>query len=876
MPPGLEIATETLSISIELRAKDVPKGALVRRSKMKEIFKRFFLPFIIFALVALFLSHAAQATNCGSSELWVKSIWPALVELDPLTLKVKDSSSYWIINKSNASPYGNYAWGLSGVGPGMTPSIYYLHTIYNFNGTTTIYQLDLESGTSSLFYDLSSLGTRAYGLTQNGDSFYVSYGSTVRRVNGGNILLPEAIGGLDFVSHESGDFLLAIASEYTSHQVYKIPLDENGDPMGTFEIATTIQAGLDSLLYPYKYTSVSYARIRWEDQQEREVLYVTKDDGSIEPWDIAAIVDFQTGEILRGIDSRESGIVVNPPKTWPNGVTSDYLSWANPQGIEYINGRLFLISRQYWNKGPLDAPCQPSIDVEKSVSVDHQGTWIDADETPGPEVPVGHDVYFKFVVTNNGSLALTNLTLTDTVINLGEWSLPMTLAPGATFECVVGPLQAIQGQHSNTATATDESTGITVSDSDLAHYYGQKTPSGTTLSASKTATGFSNKQTEYDWSLQKLANPTGVTISRGESVSVAYTITVERTKASETESYGVTGQICVTNGGEVTTENLKLVDQVQYKDRSGQYQDLSGASQVILPSQQLFPGESACYSYEIRFSPAAATQYRNRARVTITNHSGHSGDEFGPEPKVDFLLPSTPTTTTEMDTEAEVTDVLVCPSDFTCIPDDVGPWHFSQNGTVTVTLLIQNDNAPYQSTFTLTNTATLLESETNQERVSSATVRITTDPGPSGCTRTIGYWKTHSEKITPLLPVWLGTGSGKSIRVTTAPQAVQILSMSSQYGSPSNGITKLYAQLLAAKLNMLNGADGADIASTLLSADEFLNQYDWRNWKGLSPGQKQTVLDWKTTLDNYNNGLIGPGHCQEAKPLSRVTGGFRL
>jgi len=842
---------------------------------MEKIFLRLFLPFFIFTLVAFSLSHTAHATNCGSTELWVKSIWPALVELDPLTLKVKDSSSYWIINKSNASPYGNYAWGLSGVGPGATPSITYLHTIYNYDGTTSIYQLDLESGISSLSYDLSSLGTRAYGLTQNGDTFYVSYGSTVQKVNGGNILLPETIGGLDYVSCESGDFLLAIASEYASHHVYKIPLKENGDPLGTFEIATTIQAGFDSLLYPYKYSSVSYARIPWEDQQERDVLYVTKDDGSIEPWDIAAIVDLQTGEILQAIDSRESGIALNPPITWPNGVTSDYLNWANPQGIEYVDGRLFLISRQYWNKGPLDGPCLPSIDVEKVVSVDHQNTWVDADGAPGPEVSAGHDVYFKFVVTNNGSLELTNLTLTDTVIDLGECSVPMTLVPGATFECLVGPLQALLGQHSNTATATGESTGTTASDSDLAHYSGQENASGTTLSASKTATGFWNQQTEYDWGLEKLVNPTAVTIPRGESVSVTYTITAERTKPSETDTYGVSGQVCVTNGGEVTTENLKIVDQVQYKDRSGQYQDLSGASQIILPSQQLSSGEATCYSYDIRFSPAASTQYRNLARVTITNHSGHVGDEFGPEPKVDFLLPPAPTTSTEMDAEAEVSDLLMCPAGFTCTPDDPGPWHFSQDGTVTVSVLIQNDNAPYQSTFTLTNTATLVESETDQERVSSAMVRIITDPGPSGCTRTIGYWKTHPEKVTPLLPVWLGTGRGKSIQVTTASQAVQILSMSSAYGSSSNGITKLYAQLLAAKLNILNGADGTDIEPTLLHADDFLAQYDWRDWKGLSPGQKQTVLGWKTILDQYNNGLIGPGHCQEVKPLLKITRGSR-
>ena len=829
---------------------------------MKRIFQRLFLPFFVFALVAFSLGQAAQVSSCGSSELWVKSIWPALVELDPLTLKIKDSSSYWIINKSNASPYGDYGWGLSGVGPAATPSIYYLHTIYNYDGTTTIYQLDLESGISSLFDDLSSLGTRIYGLTQNGDTFYVSFGSTVQRVHGGNILLPEALGGLDYVSDESGDYLLAIASEYTSHQVYKIPLNENGDFAGTFEIATTIQAGFDSLLYPYKYTGLSYARIRWEGQQERDVLYVTKDDGSIEPWDVAAIVDFRTGEILRAIDSRDSGIVINPPETWPNNVTSDYLNWANPQGIESIDGRLFLISRQYWNKGPLDGPCLPSMDVEKYVSVDHQKTWVDADEVPGPEVSVGHDVYFKFVVTNNGSLELTNLTLTDTDFDLGECSLPMTLAPGATFECVAGPLQAILGQHSNTATATGESIGTTASDSDLAHYSGQETPSGTTLSASKTAAGFWNEQIDYDWSLKKLANPTAVTVPRGESVLITYTITAGRAKASETDTYGVSGQVCVTNGGDLTTENLKMVDQVQYKDRSGQYQDLSGASQVILPLQQLSPGETSCYPYEILFSPAATTQYRNLARITITNHSGHSGDEFGPEPKVDFALPPAPTTSTEIDAEADVTDFLMCPSGFTCTPDDVGPWHFSQDGTVIVSVLIQNDNAPYQSTFTLTNTATLVESETDQERVSSAMVRIATDPGPSGCTRTIGYWKTHPEKVTPLLPVWLGTGSGKSIQVTTASQAVQILSMSSPYGSPSNGITKLYAQLLAAKLNVLSGADGTNIEPTLLSADDFLARYDWRDWKGLTAAQKQTVLDWKTILDNYNNGLMGPGHCQ--------------
>jgi len=47
---------------------------------MKRIFRRLILPFFIFGWVVIFNSHGAQATDCGSSEPVVKSIWPALVE----------------------------------------------------------------------------------------------------------------------------------------------------------------------------------------------------------------------------------------------------------------------------------------------------------------------------------------------------------------------------------------------------------------------------------------------------------------------------------------------------------------------------------------------------------------------------------------------------------------------------------------------------------------------------------------------------------------------------------------------------------------------------------------------------------------------------
>ncbi len=137
----------------------------------------------------------------------------------------------------------------------------------------------------------------------------------------------------------------------------------------------------------------------------------------------------------------------------------------------------------------------------------------------------------------------------------------------------------------------------------------------------------------------------------------------------------------------------------------------------------------------------------------------------------------------------------------------------------------------------------------------------------SGCTRSKGYWKNHAgfgpqaDVVSDLLPIWLGDADGdKSMAVTDARIAVDVLSMHT-YGEPSNGITKLYAQLLAAKLNIANGAVDYDVADLMANADAFLAQHDWMDWDSLGKADRKMVLNWMGTLDDYNNGLIGPGYC---------------
>jgi hypothetical protein len=150
----------------------------------------------------------------------------------------------------------------------------------------------------------------------------------------------------------------------------------------------------------------------------------------------------------------------------------------------------------------------------------------------------------------------------------------------------------------------------------------------------------------------------------------------------------------------------------------------------------------------------------------------------------------------------------------------------------------------------------------------SAGLYVPTELDDPGCTRGKGYWKNHAgfgpqlDELSDLLPISLGTAGGAtSLSVVDAQMAVDVLAMKT-YGSPSNGITKLYAHLLAAKLNIAAGADVEKVASTIDEADTFLADRDWTEWKELDGATRHAVSEWKDVLESYNNGEIGPGSCE--------------
>ncbi len=604
---------------------------------------------------------------------------------------------------------------------------------------------------------------------------------------------------------------------------------------------------------------------------------------------------------------------------------------------------------------------------------------------------------------------------------------------------------------------------------------------GTTLSATKTATGHFTRT--FHWTIDKKVAPDTWNLFTGDSGTSQYTIAV--TKDNGTDTFSVDGQICVTNGGAASTENLSILDVVQYKIGAGQFQDLTSSPVDLSAKPVLGPGESYCYPYTVGFTPVSGATYRNEADITITNHSGHQpGDQncpgpalcpFGPDPRADFSLPSTPdilvndsitvddtnnppnspftfnssgsqtydktfkcnddqgthnntatiqetgqtssasvtvncyalgvsktantsltrTYTWNITKSADQTSLILaigqtftvnytvvvdvsghtdsnwaasgqitvhnpapiaatinsvsdvvsglgpitvnCPVNFpyslaansdlvcsytTSLPDassrtntgtaTLQNYSYASDGTATPggttdfsgqenidfsgaaitevdksvnvtdtlggalgsatygvdtpkTFTYSHTVGPYSTsgTFTVVNTATFTTNDTGATGSSSWTVNVNVPS--SGCTLTIGYWKTHAggvgnnpDMVTKLLPILLGTSGGaKTVTVTSASQAVTIL------GIPvaSNGIDKLYAQELAAKLSIANGANGSAVSSTIAAADAFLATHNDADWSSLTKAQQQQVLNWATTLANYNTGLIGPGEC---------------
>lgn len=267
---------------------------------------------------------------------------------------------------------------------------------------------------------------------------------------------------------------------------------------------------------------------------------------------------------------------------------------------------------------------------------------------------------------------------------------------------------------------------------------------GTTLTA--TVTCEPHYTLEYPWTISKSVTPTTWDLFKGDEGTSEYTVTV--TKGEGTYKAWFTGKVCVTNGGAVATEGLEIV--VQLTDPSGK--NIYNSAPVDVSSNTVLdPIETGCYDYSISIPAANITPgatYKVTANVTITNHSGHLGEKFGPSPSCTSVLDPA---------------ILVTVNDCIHVTDTFGgPW-----GPVCETTTFD----PYSKTFTETgtykNTATI--TETKQTADATVTVKVWELEVTKDATTTYDRnWSWTVDKYADKSSLTLATGEQIQVNYTVA------------------------------------------------------------------------------------------------------------
>jgi len=132
----------------------------------------------------------------------------------------------------------------------------------------------------------------------------------------------------------------------------------------------------------------------------------------------------------------------------------------------------------------------------------------------------------------------------------------------------------------------------------------------------------------------------------------------------------------------------------------------------------------------------------------------------------------------------------------------------------------------------------------------SESLHVRLQAGTWVCTYTMGYWKNHPEDW-PVEEIKIGGVTH------TKEDAINILET-----PPEGDATYILAhQLIAAKLNVTNGADSNGLGDTIKNADAWLTA----NILGSDPTDPARAqgIALAEMLDDFNNGLSGPSHCED-------------
>ncbi|WP_259135340.1 beta strand repeat-containing protein [Methanosalsum natronophilum] len=172
---------------------------------------------------------------------------------------------------------------------------------------------------------------------------------------------------------------------------------------------------------------------------------------------------------------------------------------------QYVN--LGTVTGEYNNITVTDEDPSHYFGFDANISITKLTNGLDSPQAPGEEIEVGSNVTWTYVVTNTGNVDLINVTVTDNVT--GKEFIIGALSSGSSTS-VSDEGKAVAGQYVNLGTVTGEYNNITVTDSDLSHYFGLALPN---ISITKLTNGHDSKE------------PPGYDIPVGSAVNWTYVVT---------------------------------------------------------------------------------------------------------------------------------------------------------------------------------------------------------------------------------------------------------------------------------------------------------------------------------------------------------------
>ncbi len=160
---------------------------------------------------------------------------------------------------------------------------------------------------------------------------------------------------------------------------------------------------------------------------------------------------------------------------------------------------------------------------------------------------------------------------------------------------------------------------------------------------------------------------------------------------------------------------------------------------------------------------------------------------------------------------------------------------------------------------TYTNTASFTTNDQGVTGGDNCVVDVDVRCNGEGCTLTPGYWKTHSEfGPAPYDDNWAQLPNGASTVFFLSGKTYYEVLWTPPLGNAYYILAHAY---IAAELNLLNGASSTPEVDAAIAWAT--NIFSTKNPNQITGPLRAQALSYATLLDNYNNGLIGPGHCSE-------------